>query len=151
MHVKTTSGFLLVVALSAMAGCKDDPNPCDSTSYHDKAGSCMPYMDAAAPPPASDAAAASDASVVATDTDTEANAGEAGGASKLGLPCTDSVTHGECQGADTDYCAIEPGGAGYCTKSNCVTNADCPTNWTCFDLSKMGITGYPAMCTKPRA
>jgi hypothetical protein len=135
MQMKTTTGgFLVVAALVALAGCKDDPNPCDSTTYY-SAGSCMPYLDAA---PTSD--------------DAEATAGEAGGGtSKLGLPCTDNVTHAECQGPDTDYCAVQPGSPGYCTKSNCVTDADCPTNWTCFDLSKMGIVGYPAMCTKPRA
>jgi len=148
--MKTKAGFLAVAALMATAGCKDDPNPCDSTSYYDNAGSCMPYLDAAPPTPANDAAAAPDVGPVAIDA--EAVVGEAGGgASKLGLPCSDAVTHAECQGPDTDYCAVQPGSPGYCTKSNCVTNADCPPNWTCFDISKMGITGIPPMCTKPRA
>jgi hypothetical protein len=116
---------LVVVTLGVGGGCKDDPNPCDSTSYYSGSG-CLPKMDATI----------------------DADQGEAG-TSLLGLPCSDDVTHAECQGPDTDYCAIQPGSAGYCTKSGCVTNADCPPNWTCFDLSKMGVMGYPAMCTKP--
>jgi len=79
----------------------------------------------------------------------DAGGGEGGAASLLGAPCTDNVTNAECQGPDTDYCAIQPGKAGYCTKSGCVTAADCPPNWTCFDLSKIGVPGYPPMCTKP--
>jgi hypothetical protein len=135
-------GFLLAVAVILTSGCKDDPNPCDSTSYYDGTG-CMPYTDAALPQ--ADSAPAGEAAALAID----AEMGEAG-ASKLGMPCSDNVTHAECQGPDTDYCAVQPGSPGYCTKSGCVTDADCPTGWTCFDLSKMGITGYPAMCTMPR-
>jgi hypothetical protein len=138
---------LTALALGGGAGCKDEPNPCDSTSYY-SGSSCLPKMDAtipatedAAPPLAAEAGAPS----------LDADQGEASGAgaSLLGAPCSDSVTHAECQGPDTDYCAVQPGKAGYCTKSGCVTDGDCPPNWTCFDLSKMGVMGYPAMCTKP--
>jgi hypothetical protein len=129
---------MVALALTAATSCKDEPNPCDSTTYL-SGSDCLPKTDAAVPtvdlPPAP-----------AVDT----SEGEASGTSLLGAACTDNVTNAECQGPGTDYCAIQPGAAGYCTKSGCVTDADCPTSWTCFDLSKMGITGYPTMCVKPR-
>jgi hypothetical protein len=143
MRTTTMVGMVALVLL-AEAGCKDDPNPCDSTTYYDGA-SCMPKQDAG---PTLDLAAA-EADQPAVDT----GGGEANGSSTslLGVPCTSSGASPECQGPDTDYCAIQPGNPGYCTKSGCATDADCPADWTCFDLSKMGITGYPPMCTKPRS
>lgn len=141
--------LMAVLGLTGLAGCKDDPNPCDSTTYL-SGSDCMPYMDAALPGP--DAAAPSDqlAATEAAAPSVDAEISEAGAASKLGLPCSDNTTHAECQGPDTDYCAIQPGSSGYCTKSGCVTNDDCPTGWTCFDLeATYHVAGYPTMCTKP--
>lgn len=142
---------MVPLVLVGLCGCKDDSNPCDSTSYQ-SGGSCLPKTDAALPEPdlaapGPDLALVTEAAAPAVDSES----GEAGSASLLGVPCTDNVTNAECQGPDTDYCAIQPGAAGYCTKSGCVTDSDCPTSWTCFDLAKMGIIGYPTMCTKPRA
>ena len=148
---------VLALALTGLASCKDDPNPCDSTTYL-SGTDCLPKKDAGPDPvvPGVDAAISTipDAQVA-----TEAAApvidgdfGEAGGSTgtaQLGDPCTDDVTNAECQGPGVDYCAIQPGTPGYCTKSGCVTADDCPTGWACFDLSKMGIVGYPTMCTKP--
>jgi hypothetical protein len=125
----------LLVALTVGGfGCKDEPNPCDSTSYL-SGSDCLPKTDAALPEP--DAEAPTEAAAPAVDSE---------GASLLGQPCTDNVTHAECQGPDTDYCAIQPGEPGYCTKSGCATAADCPPKWTCFNL---GMGGIPPMCTKP--
>jgi hypothetical protein len=144
MRMTTMTGVALL-ALAAV-GCKDEPNPCDSTSYYD-GSSCMPKLDAATPPAPDTAPPAAEAGVPSVDTDQ----GEAAstGVSLLGNPCTDNVTHAECQGPDTDYCAIQPPATvGYCTKTGCVTAADCPTNWTCFDSLKS--IGVPAMCAKPK-
>jgi hypothetical protein len=135
---------LMTVALlvAGLVGCKDDPNPCDSTSYL-SGSDCLPYTDAALLP---DLPPVTDVATPAVDSEIS----EAGSASKMGAPCTDTVTHAECQGPDTDYCAKEPNKPAYCTKSACVTDADCPTGWTCFDLAKqVGIKGYPTMCTMP--
>jgi len=147
------------VALTAWSGCKDEPNPCDSTSYYD-GQSCMPKLDAAvadsavpvpdAAPVVVEDAEASEAGVVATAPEAGASEASSGGTAKFGDPCTDSVTNAECQGPGVDYCAIQPGSAGYCTKAGCAVDADCPTGWTCFDLSKIGVPGYPPMCAKPR-
>jgi hypothetical protein len=145
---------LVALAFFGGSGCKDDPNPCDSTTYL-SGSDCLPKTDAAALPETDSAGPGTDTPAPAAPEVSTAGLDSGGGeatvaaTSLLGAPCTDNVTHAECQGPDTNYCAIQPGSAGYCTKSGCVTNADCPTNWTCFDLSKMGITGYPAMCTKP--
>lgn len=134
----------MTALLGAGIGCKDEPNPCDSTSYYDGT-SCMPKKDAA---PREDAAPI-DATGPALDTAAE----EAGGGppSLLGVSCMTAGTGPECDGPDTDYCAIQSAPPGYCTKSGCSTDADCPPNWTCFDLAKMGVVGYPTMCTKPRS
>jgi hypothetical protein len=128
---------MATLAVMAPAGCKDEPNPCDSTTYL-SGSDCLPKTDGAVP------------SVDLAPPAVDADQGEASTASLLGAPCTDNVTNAECQSSETDYCAIQPGTAGYCTKSGCATDADCPTTWTCFDLSKMGVTGYPPMCIKPR-
>jgi hypothetical protein len=118
------AGLLLL----GLGGCKGDANPCDSTTYY-SGSDCLPKTDASL---------TEEAAAPAIDT-----------ASLLGAPCTDSVTHAECQGPDTDYCAVQPGKPGYCTKAGCASAADCPPNWSCFDLSKMGVTGIPPMCTMP--
>ena len=154
---------MVALVLAGLAGCKDDPNPCDSTTYL-SGSDCLPKQDAgpdvAVPGPdlsvpapdlalatldteATDAWVATEAAAPAVDT------GGGTGTSLLGVPCTVNGAVAECQGPDTDYCAVQPNKPGYCTKSGCVTAADCPTGWSCFDLSKMGITGYPPMCTKP--
>jgi len=148
---------MVALVLVGLAGCKDDPNPCDSTTYL-SGSDCLPKQDAGpdvtvpvpdtAIPTIPDTQVATEAAAPVVDSEL-GEAGGGAGTAQLGDPCTDSVTNAECQGPDVDYCAIQPGTAGYCTKSGCVTAADCPTGWSCFDLSKMGITGYPTMCTKP--
>jgi hypothetical protein len=140
---------VVALLLGGWAGCKDEPNPCDSTTYL-SGSDCLAKTDAAPPDlaaPDPDLAVATEAAAPAPDL--AAPALDTGSASLLGLPCTDAVTHAECQGPDTDYCAIQPGTTvGYCTKTGCVTAADCPPNWTCFDLS-MFTAGAPTMCRKP--
>ena len=137
---------MAAVALAGLAACKDEPNPCDSTTYL-SGTDCLPKTDGAAPGPDLSIQPAADTGAPAVDM----GGGEAAGSatSLLDAPCSTLGTIPECQGPDTDYCAVQPGQAGYCTKSGCVTAADCPAGWSCFDLSKMGITGYPTMCTKP--
>jgi len=125
-----------VLVLVGLGGCKDEANPCDSTTYL-SGSDCLPKTDAAAP--------TADLAPPAIDSES----GEAGRASLLGMPCTDNVTHAECQGPDTNYCAIQPPATvGYCTQTGCAVDSDCPPNWTCFDLSKINVTGYPPMCIK---
>ena len=58
------------------------------------------------------------------------------------------ATNAEC-GGDTDYCAVQPGAAGYCTASGCDADASiCPTDWTCFNVGQFA-PGEPWVCIKP--
>ena len=58
------------------------------------------------------------------------------------------VDPGSC--ADpTDFCMIPIGtSSGYCTRTACTVDADCPEAWTCVDLSQL-FPQLPHACLRP--
>lgn len=88
-----------------------------------------------------------------------------GGASNGGTPAAGGTTSttptadlfGIACSADTEctapvnYCAKMPGAtAGYCSQQGCKADSTiCPSAWTCFDLSAVGVPNGPNFCTKP--
>lgn len=65
--------------------------------------------------------------------------GEACAETSIGASCTSAA---DCQ-TDFPYCVGAADGAGYCTSTDCASNADCPSNWSC---ETDGDTSY---CHKP--
>jgi hypothetical protein len=65
----------------------------------------------------------------------------------FGVTCTSDT---DCT-APVGYCAIQPGTtSGYCTQTGCKTDATiCPSTWSCFDLSALGVPNGPNFCMKP--
>lgn len=134
------TSFLLLV-LGAVGACTES-SPCDSKSML-SGSSCVPSADAGREPPRD---AVSEVQTVDTDADgARDGADDAVPASFFGKTCAADT---ECMG-DTDYCAVQPGQAGYCTKTGCdKTPSVCPPRWTCFNLG-MFQPGLPFMCRKP--
>jgi hypothetical protein len=73
--------------------------------------------------------------------------GNAGASSEaFGAACTQ---HSDCA-APTDYCAMPPGAASYCTAKGCDTNpALCMADWICFNVGQL-VSGEPWICAPPR-
>ncbi len=54
--------------------------------------------------------------------------------STFGQACETSA---EC-GCDTDFCAVQPGLAGFCTMTQCTDAPEvCPAGFVCFDISNL--------------
>lgn len=64
----------------------------------------------------------------------------------------DAILHKDCTTDDdcncaAPYCAKMPGAAmGFCTVFCNPDPDDCPDGYMCFDLSKLGVTGYDPFC-----
>jgi len=146
MTYRLLTGISLLALVSL--GCKES-KPCDPTTYYN-GQACAPYLDAATLPPPADAATSLDD---AAAPDGAVATGETGGAAsnvKPGDVCVDNINHTDCQGPLTDYCAKQPGAAGYCTKSGCTATDTslCPQGWTCFNVGQF-MPGQPWICLEP--
>jgi hypothetical protein len=137
MHTMLHRATTLCLSLCSLLGC-DAEDPCDPGQRFEH-GACIVALpmqdhdasiDAARPSPPMDAAAAC------------AQALE----DALGMACAASS---EC-GCAADYCAVMPGQTvGYCTLAGCEAEADdCPSGYTCFDLSSLGVMGVEPFCSR---
>ena len=122
----------VVACLWLASGC-DASNPCGHNLQHVQ-GACI----VATAPAVLDAGNTLDAAAT-----TDAGCSEALDAS-LGIDCTKSS---EC-GCAAPYCAVMPGQTvGVCTISGCtVTPDNCPTGYSCLDLSVFGVKDVAPFC-----
>jgi hypothetical protein len=142
--------LLASISLAALMslGCKES-KPCDPTTYYN-GQACLPYLDAAALAPPTDASVSLDAAAAPVDDAVAAESGGSASTVKPGDPCVDNITHSDCQGPSTDYCAVQPGQPGYCTKTGCTATDTslCPQGWSCFNVGQF-MPGQPWICLKP--
>lgn len=126
------SGGMIVLLILSATGCLDDEDICGDEMVRVKGGMC-------APPP--------EVSTADTDTgtmDTSSGTSTGGLPTGMGDVCASSANCTQ----EADYCAIEPPATeGICTVQGCtVTPDDCPTGFSCMDLS-IFMAGLPAICT----
>jgi hypothetical protein len=128
------------VLLLSLFGCEAE-DPCDAGERHEQ-GVCVPDT-------AGSGAAGKGAKAEAGSAPKEAAGSTASSACDADA---DAVLGNQCS-ADTDcncaapYCAKMPGQSmGFCTMYCEPDPDDCPSGYSCFDLSKLGVSGYDPFC-----